>query len=88
MADEISDNHEAFDFVHQARGLAAKPVLILTSNDGLTPQAEELARAIRVAGGTRVRILHEATDHGWSDRRIALQAAVINWLQSLDSTGH
>jgi len=38
MADEISTNHEAFDFTHQARGLAAKPVLILTSNDGLAPR--------------------------------------------------
>lgn len=88
MADEISANHEAFDFTRQAKGLAAKPVLILTSNDGLAPQAEELARAIRDAGGARVQVLHEATDHGWSDRRIALQAAVINWLQSLGASAH
>ncbi|OYU71643.1 MAG: alpha/beta hydrolase [Alphaproteobacteria bacterium PA2] len=88
MAEEISANREAFDFTHQAKGLAAKPVLILTSNDGLAPQAEELARAIREAGGARVQVLHQATDHGWSDRRIALQAAVINWLQSLGSMAH
>ena len=87
MAEEIAANHEAFDFMGQAKGLAGKPVLILTSNDGLAPQAEELARAIREAGGARVQVVHEATDHGWSDRRIALEAAVINWLQSLGPTG-
>jgi pimeloyl-ACP methyl ester carboxylesterase len=83
MADEAIANSDAFDFLHQAKGLAAKPVLILSSDDGLAPQTDELAAAIRAQGGNRVRTVHVATDHGWSDRRIALQVAVILWLQSL-----
>ena len=83
MADEISANLEAFNFLHQAKGLASKPVLILTSNDGLAPQAEALAKAITEAGGTKVVTHHEPTDHGWSDHRIAMEAAVIAWLQTL-----
>jgi hypothetical protein len=27
--------------------------------------------------------VHEATDHSWSDRRIALESAVLRWLQQL-----
>lgn len=83
MADEEIANREAFDFLHQAKGLASKPVLILSSNDGFAPQTDELAAAIRANGSTRLQTQHVATDHGWSDRRIALQASVINWLQSL-----
>ncbi|MEN9683109.1 MAG: hypothetical protein RLZZ427_860 [Pseudomonadota bacterium] len=83
MADEAIANHDTFDFLHQANGLAAKPVLILSSDDGLAPQTDELAAAIRSAGGARLQTRHVATDHSWSDRRIALQASVIDWLQSL-----
>jgi hypothetical protein len=30
-----------------------------------------------------VSTVHVATDHSWSDRRIALEDAVIRWLQAL-----
>ncbi|WP_293375579.1 alpha/beta hydrolase [Phenylobacterium sp.] len=65
-----------------AKGLSAKPVLILTSDDGLAPNAEKLAAAIRTDGG-KVALHHEATDHSWSGKRIALEAQVIAWLQAL-----
>jgi hypothetical protein len=38
---------------------------------------------VRAQGNARVTAMHVATDHGWSDRRIALQDAVIRWLQAL-----
>lgn len=83
MADEAIANRDTFNFLHQAKGLADKPVLILSSDDGFAPQTDELAEAIRANGGKKLQTLHVATDHSWSDRRIALQASVINWLQSL-----
>ena len=83
MADEVIANHEAFDFLHQAKGLATKPVLILTADDGLASMSDALAQAIRAHGGTRLQVAHVATDHSWSDHRIALEAAIISWLQSL-----
>ena len=83
LADEAIANRDAFNFLHQAKGLAGKPVLILSSDDGFAPQTDELAQAIRANGGTKLQTLHVTTDHSWSDRRIALQASVINWLQSL-----
>jgi hypothetical protein len=36
-----------------------------------------------VAGNIRVKSLHVASDHGWSDQRIALESAVIGWLVGL-----
>jgi pimeloyl-ACP methyl ester carboxylesterase len=83
MADELLAGREAFDFMQAAPGLAKKSVLILSSDDGLAPQTDALGQAIIAAGGKRVTMVHVATDHSWSDKRIALQARVIRWLGTL-----
>jgi len=84
MADEIIAMSPRLSFNDAvAKGLADKPLLVLTSDDGLAPNAERLARAVQAAGGKSVTVRHEATDHGWSGKRIALEAAVISWLQGL-----
>ena len=56
---------------------------MLTSDDGLAPNAAKLVKAIQADGGKQVSLHHEATDHGWSGKRVALEAAVISWLQGL-----
>lgn len=83
MAAEAIENREKFDFLQSAASLSTKPVLILTSDDGLAPDSQELAEAIRAKGGQQLTVQHVATDHSWSDRRIQLQATILNWLQSL-----
>jgi pimeloyl-ACP methyl ester carboxylesterase len=84
MADEIIGFSPRLSFdAEVAKGLAGKPVLVLTSDDGLAPNAEKLVRAIQADGGRQVTLRHEATDHSWSGKRIALEAAVIDWLQGL-----
>jgi uncharacterized protein len=40
-------------------------------------------KAIMAKGNRKVTSIHAATDHGWSDHRIFLEAAVINWLAEL-----
>jgi len=82
MAKEMTTLGDA-GFAQAAPGLAKKPVLVLTSDDGLGPAAEALAADLRKRGDTRVTTLHVAADHGWSGKRIALEAAVIDWLQAL-----
>ena len=83
MADEIIAFSPRLAFNAQvAKGLADKPVLVLTSDDGLAPSDEKLAKAIQADGGA-VTVRHEATDHSWSGKRIALEALVIDWLQGL-----
>ncbi|HTW38966.1 MAG TPA: alpha/beta hydrolase [Steroidobacteraceae bacterium] len=66
-----------------AQGLARKPLLVLSADDGLAPGTDALIASIRAHGGRLVSSEHAATDHGWSDRRIELEASVIRWLQSL-----
>ena len=66
-----------------AAGLIDTPYLALTSNDGLAADTDGLVAAIRAKGGTKVTPLHVQTDHGWNDHRIALEAAILGWLQAL-----
>lgn len=87
MADELIANQTQFDFLQYAPQLASKSVLILSSDDDLAFMTDALVAAVREAGGTRVTAIHEATDHSWSDKRIALQAHVIRWLETLAPQG-
>jgi uncharacterized protein len=70
-------------FEAAAAGLKTTPYLALTSDDGLAAHTDDLVKAIESSGGQSVQSAHVATDHSWSDRRIALEALVINWLNAL-----
>lgn len=83
MADELQAGAAANRAVAGAAGLSKLPLLILSSDDGLAPMSDALARAVRAAGGTKVTEAHVATDHSWSDSRIALETKIIDWLQGL-----
>lgn len=83
MADELLAGKQAFNFLGAAPGLARKSLLVLSSDDGLAPQTDQLMAAVRANGGTRITARHVATDHSWSDKRILMQAEVIRWLESL-----
>jgi pimeloyl-ACP methyl ester carboxylesterase len=80
MANEDARNAQAFAFANAVPGLKDVPLLILSANDGLAPQTDALIQAIQAEGGHNVKAIHVATDHGWSDHRIFLESAVIDWL--------
>jgi hypothetical protein len=61
----------------------SRPLLLVTSEDGLAPSNARLAAAVRQQGSTHVTEVHFPTDHSYSDQRIALEATVINWLATL-----
>ncbi|WP_235535749.1 alpha/beta hydrolase family protein [Sphingopyxis sp. Root1497] len=83
MADELIAKGDAFDWQKAAPALATTNLFILSSDDGLAPGTDALAKAIQDGGGTKVKTLHVATDHSWSDARIRLQAEVLRWLETL-----
>ncbi len=85
MADELVAHGAAWSFPPLAPGLAHLPLLVLTSDDGNEANDTALVTAIRKAGGHDVSEDHAATDHSWSDHRIALEALVIDWLATLQS---
>ena len=81
MAQEMS-TLGPFTFAAAAPGLAKKPLLVLTSDDGLAGMSDALVADVRKAGG-KVTAVHVATDHGWNSARIRLETEVLNWLAAL-----
>jgi len=84
LADEMLSHRKQWNFVDYAPMFGSRPLLLVTSDDGLTPGATHLAAAVRQQGNQRVTEQHFATDHSYSDQRIALEAAVLNWLSTLN----
>ena len=83
MADEIHQHAAEFKFQNAASGLVKTPLLVLTADDGLASDAAALVQAIKADHGNLVTTIHVATDHGWSDHRIALESMIITWLGGL-----
>lgn len=83
MADEDQANAKAFRLEDTATGLTQIPLLVLTADDGLAPQSDALVHAIEARGGHQVTAIHVATDHSWSDHRIALESTILTWLAGL-----
>ena len=83
MADEAMAGAAGWNFVTFAPNLAKHPLLLVTSDDGLAGASDVLAKADRALGGAPVTEVHIATDHSYSDHRIALEIAVIRWLDGL-----
>ena len=66
--------------------LKSRPALILTADDGLTEDNVRLGKALKAAGDTDVTEQHMATDHSYSDKRIALESVVVRWLERHQAT--
>jgi pimeloyl-ACP methyl ester carboxylesterase len=77
LGDEAIAGVKTLDFTLGAATLAPRPLLLVTSDDGLADNSADLAAAVRKAGGTKVSEVHLATDHSYSDKRIALEAAIL-----------
>lgn len=83
MADEVIANATKWRVADRVPQLARVRLLVITSNDGLAPQSDSLVKAVRAKGNTSVTSVHYATDHSYSDKRIALESAIIRWLDGL-----
>jgi uncharacterized protein len=83
LANEALENAAAWDFVSLAPQLASRPLLVITSDDGLREPNDALVEAVRKAGSQEVKAVHFATDHSYSDQRIALQEAVVEELAGI-----
>lgn len=83
MTDELIAGVAANRVAPHAAGLSRVPLLVLSSDDGLAYMSDSTVAAVRAAGGKQVTAVHVATDHEWSDKRVALQALIIDWLAAL-----
>ncbi len=83
LAEDLVSGASRRRLANAAAGLARVPMLVLSSDDGLAAHSDSLVAAARRAGNTRVTAVHVATDHSWSDRRVALTSMVLRWLGRL-----
>jgi uncharacterized protein len=83
LAHETLANAPQWKFLAKVEALKGRPALVITSDDGLAPANQAFAAALRSAGNNRLTTLHLATDHSYSDKRIELSAAVLQWLAAL-----
>jgi pimeloyl-ACP methyl ester carboxylesterase len=81
LMDEAQAHAADWDFAGWATKIAPRPVLIITADDGSYADNHRLADTLRNSGDRQTTELHIPTDHPYSDHRIALETAVVGWLQ-------
>ena len=82
LATEARQHASSGSFAALAPSLRGSPVLIINSNDGYAADSDALGDAIARNGAPTPTRVHIHTDHAYSDHRIALQQAVVDWLQA------
>jgi len=85
LYDEAKAHGQQWNYVTYAEQLKSRPVLILEAKDANTADNRAMAEALRKAGDTQVAEKYMETNHVFSDHRIALQEAVLEWLGSLSA---
>lgn len=83
LAKEVIANAAAWNIPNLAPKLATRPMLVITSDDGLAPSNDAFVEALHKAGATDITTIHLTTDHSYSDQRIALEKAVLENLEYL-----
>ncbi|MHB8287311.1 MAG: alpha/beta hydrolase family protein [Caulobacteraceae bacterium] len=83
LADEAIGARKAYDFTVLDGGLSKHPLLLVTSDDGLAGASAALAKSLKAGGDTTITQVHIPTDHSYSDHRIALEATILTWLDTL-----
>jgi len=83
LAKEVVTNAKAWNVPNLAPKLANRPMLVITSDDGLAPSNDAFVEALHEAGATDITTVHLTTDHSYSDQRIALEKAVLEVLEYL-----
>jgi len=87
LVQEVDNDSAKWNYTNCVPLLKNRPVLILEADDRNTSDNQELANYLRRAGDTKVAEAHMQTDHPFSDHRIAMQAAVVNWLETIVPRG-
>jgi pimeloyl-ACP methyl ester carboxylesterase len=82
LAREIYEHKQALNILSLTPAIAPRPVLVVTSNDGLASADRAIVEALGKAADTRVAEQHWDTDHSYSDRRSDLANAILNWAQA------
>ena len=83
LVQEVDSDPAKWNYMNCVPLLKDRPVLMLEADDRNTSDNQELADRLRKGGDAQVTEVHMHTDHPFSDHRIAMQAAIVNWLESI-----
>lgn len=83
---EIQRDAAKLDLEKLSAKIADRPVLMIGAEFAGAPTTRKLAAAARAAGAQALTETYMATDHSFSDARIALESEVIRWLARFDPT--
>jgi pimeloyl-ACP methyl ester carboxylesterase len=80
---EEKENAPKWNYLDYVEALKTRPVLILESHDRNLSDNKAMTEALKKTGNSRVTEMYLDTDHTYSDHRIALQIAVLQWLETV-----
>ena len=80
---EAEANAAKWNYLDYAEALKTRPVFIVESHDRNLSYNKAMKEALQKAGNSRVTETYLETDHSYSDHRIALQIAVLQWLDTV-----
>lgn len=80
LAEDLVAHAVEYSLPAQAAKLASRPVLVITSDDGLAAPADALVAGMQAAGNQEVNAVHIATDHSYSGKRLELTQTVLGGL--------
>jgi hypothetical protein len=83
LVQEVDSDPAKWDYLKCVPLLKDRPIFVLEADDRNTSDNQALAEALRKAGNMKVTEQHMHTDHLFSDHRIAMQAAIVNWLEAM-----
>ena len=83
LVKEVDSDPAKWNYMNCVPLLKERPILVLEADDRNTSDNQALVEALRKAGNTKVTEQHMHTDHPFSDHRIAMQVAIVNWLDTI-----
>jgi uncharacterized protein len=83
LVQEVDSDPAKWNYLNCVPFLKDRPIFVLEADDRNTSDNQALAEALRKAGNMKVTEQHMHTDHTFSDHRIAMQAAIVNWLEAI-----
>jgi len=85
MAKEIETTGTDYDLAILMQKIASQPVLVIGATKGGARNVPKLVDLGRNAGGRMIKSEIMETNHVFSDHRVALAGAIIDWLNALPS---
>jgi uncharacterized protein len=84
LSAEMIAHKDEWDYNSFVPQLKNQSVLVVSADDQTRPANDAFVTAMKSAGATRMTTIHLPADHTFNGHRIALQVAVLDWLNTLN----